>query len=324
MKILKKLLGGMYSQLGFHKVLGLFVLSLLLLTGCKEKGVERYATSSPEIDAVKAHVQAYNDANWAAWAAVYADTAKVYHNTPVAGTPAEVLEGLKANLATTSRYNLGGADAFYEMVIDDEGEKWVNSWTTFKGTLAANGEEVTIPVHLTQQFVGDKIVKEYAYYNLSEFMAMLQKIEASNNMSTDEKAIQATIDNVVNAWNKNDKTLLAASTVKNMIRNSNGIKEVTNQTEYGNFMDRYFEAFPNFHVTLDKTVINGNMAYINWSVTGTNTGKFMGNAPTNKKIQTHGLSVWKFDSSGKATQEDAFSDNLAIYQQLGYSMPAPK
>ncbi|MCJ7468448.1 MAG: ester cyclase [Maribacter sp.] len=299
-------------------------LTALLFIACKENGPVRYASTSPEIDAVKAHIQAYNDGNWTAWTAVYVDTAKVYHNSLAAATSAEVMQGLKTNLESVSSYNLGGDDPFYEMVIDNDGEKWVNSWMAFKGTLAANGEEITIPVHITYEFVGDKIVKEHAYYNLAEFITMLQKIEASNKMSADEKAIQSTIDNVIKAWNTKDKALLEASTVKNMIRNSNGIKAVNNQTEYGNFMDQYFEAFPDFHVTLDKAIVDGNTAFIYWMVMGTNTGKFMGNPPTDKKIETHGLSVWKFDREGKAIQEDAFSDNLEVYQQLGYSMPAPK
>jgi hypothetical protein len=50
----------------------------------------------------------------------------------------------------------------------------------------------------------------------------------------------------------------------------------------------------------------------------------MGNAPTNKKIVVHGLSIWKFDREGKAMQEDAYSDNLEVFQQLGYTMPTLK
>lgn len=50
----------------------------------------------------------------------------------------------------------------------------------------------------------------------------------------------------------------------------------------------------------------------------------MGNPATGKKINAHGYSVWLFDKDGKAAQEDAFYDNLVVYQQLGYSMPMPK
>ncbi len=39
---------------------------------------------------------------------------------------------------------------------------------------------------------------------------------------------------------------------------------------------------------------------------------------------THGYSVWSFDRDGKVTREDAFFDNLELYNQLGYTISAPK
>lgn len=75
------------------KKLFLLVSVTLVFIACQQKGPERYASSSPEIDAVKAHVKEYNEGNWAAWTAIYADTAKVYHNTPPAASAKEVLEG---------------------------------------------------------------------------------------------------------------------------------------------------------------------------------------------------------------------------------------
>ncbi len=168
------------------KKFALLFFATVLFFACQPKGPERYASASPEIDLIKAHVKDYNDGNWAAWTAVYADTAKVYHNTLTPASPLEVQEGLKTNLEAASSYNLGGDDQFYEMVIDDDGEKWVNSWVTWKGTLAGNGKELIIPVHATYQFVGDKIVKEHAYYDLSGFTAMMQEIEASKNMEEPE------------------------------------------------------------------------------------------------------------------------------------------
>ena len=64
------------------------------------------------------------------------------------------------------------------MVIDDKGEKWVNFWGTWEGTIAANNQKLIIPVHLTLQFVNGKIVEEHGYYDLSEYMAVMQKIES--------------------------------------------------------------------------------------------------------------------------------------------------
>lgn len=303
------------------KKLFLLVSVTVVFTACQQKEPERYTSSSPEIDAVKAHVTAYNEGNWSAWTAIYADTAKVYHNALTAASPKEVSEGLKSNLEAASSYSLGGDDPFYEMVIANDGEKWVNSWVTWQGSLAANGKELTIPVHATYQFVGDKVVEEYAYYNLSEFMAMVQQVEAENNMSADEKTIKTTIDNVTKAWNSFDKDLMDSNLTNNFKRTENGNVIAKNPKEYSAFMAIYHGAFPDFTVKIDKTIIDGNTAYLKWTCTGTNTGSFMENPPTNKKIKTHGFSIWRFDTSGKGIQEDAFYDNLIVFNQLGIAPP---
>ena len=159
------------------KVFALFF-TLSLLGAC-QPGPPRYASSSPEIDVLKAHIEDYNNGNWESWVSHYADTAEVSHNTLETSSPKEVLEELKTNLEATSEYGFTDKDIFYEMVIDDKNEKWVNFWGTWEGTIAANSKKLIIPVHVTVQFVGNKIVEEHAYYDLSEFVTTMQEIAAA-------------------------------------------------------------------------------------------------------------------------------------------------
>ena len=161
------------------KKLSFLVLALFVFVACQQKGPERYTNASTEIDVVKALLKDYNAGNWESWVSHYADTAKVYHNSLESTTVSEALEGLKANLAATSSYGFTDKDMFHEMVIDDDNETWVNLWATWEGTLSGNNQKLVIPVHLTTQFVNGKIVKEYAYYNLSEFVLAIQDIEAA-------------------------------------------------------------------------------------------------------------------------------------------------
>jgi hypothetical protein len=155
----------------------LICLAITFFISCKN-AEPRYFSSSPEIDMAKAHIKAYNEGDWTTWMSHYADTAKLSHNTLDESSAAEVLEGLKGLLAGASSYGFTDKDIFYEMVIDDEAEKWVNFWGTWEGTIAANNQKLIIPVHLTVQFVDGKIVEEHAYYDLSEYMAVMQQIES--------------------------------------------------------------------------------------------------------------------------------------------------
>ena len=140
-------------------------------------------------------------------------------------------------------------------------------------------------------------------------------------MSVDEKEIYTTIKNMISVWNNNDQEQMKAISVPNLIRNANGKREVNNQDEYAAMMTSFFTGFPDFKIVLEDSEIKDNKAIITWRSLGTNTGEFLGNAPTNKKVNVLGMSVWTFNEDGKAVQEDAFYDNQTLFNQLG--IPAP-
>ncbi len=160
-------------------VLGI-LLTIIICASCKENGPARYATTGSEIDLVKSLVSDYEKGDWEGWLAHYADTAKLHHNTTkdISLSAKEMNETLKGLLSNTSSYEFD-KDPFYEKVLDDEGETWVNFWGDWKGTMAANNKELIIPLHLTVQIVNGKIVEEHGYYNLSEYMTTMQEITKS-------------------------------------------------------------------------------------------------------------------------------------------------
>ncbi len=302
------------------KKLFLLGLAVSLFLACQTEK-QRYFSESPEIETVKAGINAYEAQDWESWKANLADTAKFYPNTTKGLSANDYLENTKTMVATLSSYGFDQDNTFTEMVIDKDNETWVNYWSNWKGTIAANGKELTIPVHLTIQFVNGKIVEEYGYWDMSGYFAAMQEIEAINNMSVDDKAIYTTIQKMIPIWNKNDHKALNELSVPNLIRNANGARQASNQDEYAAMMTSFFTGFSDFKVALEDTKINGNKATISWRCTGTNNGEFLGNPPTNKKINLPGISVWTFDKEGKAVQEDAYFDNLTLFNQLGITPP---
>ena len=89
-------------------------------------------------------------------------------------------------LSNFSSYGFEEKGSFSEMVIDKDDETWVNFWGNWKGTLKANNQELSIPVHLTLQFIDGKIVEEYGYYDTAPMMLVLQEIEAAKMASETE------------------------------------------------------------------------------------------------------------------------------------------
>ena len=150
---------------------------LFLLVSCKQ-GPDRWTDSSPEIDVVKALISDYEAGNWDAWKGHYADTAKLHHNSTEPSSVEETLKGLQGYLEPTSEYGFSDKDIYYEMIIDNDNEKWVNFWGTWEGNIDALDRDLKIPVHLTLQFVEGKIVEEHAFYNLVEYMQAMNEIAA--------------------------------------------------------------------------------------------------------------------------------------------------
>ena len=171
------------------KNLFLIGLAVILFTACQESKPDRYFTSSPEIDSLKELISDYHEGDWESWVGHYADTAKIFHNDVKNGvSPKETVESLKEILANVSSYKFDESDSsiFHEMIITDNGDKWVHFWGNWQGTMAANGEQLGIPVHLAMNFVDGKIVSEYGFYNLSEFTALLDQIAAFVNEKESE------------------------------------------------------------------------------------------------------------------------------------------
>lgn len=157
-----------------------------LLLGACQQGPVRYTQNSPEIDTVKKLIANYDSKNYDT--SMYADTSKTYYNTNDDDmSPSEAMDYHRQSEVNYTSRGFGNDHQEYEMVVTDDGETWVNSWLEWGCTLAANGKQISIPVHLTFQFVDGKIVKEYGYWDPTEIVLELQKIEAEAKMMEEEQ-----------------------------------------------------------------------------------------------------------------------------------------
>ena len=167
------------------KKLFLLGLAIVLFTAC-EKQEKRYTQQSSEIETVKILIKNYNSKSYDT--SIYADTSKTFYNSKeVSMSPSETMDYHKENDANYSSRGFINEDPEYEMVVTDDGDTWVNCWLDWKATLAGNGKEIHIPIHLTYQFVAGKIVKEHGYWDATEVALNLQAIEAEKEKLVDEK-----------------------------------------------------------------------------------------------------------------------------------------
>lgn len=168
-----------------RKLAFLLILSLVFIA-C-EQGDKRYTQSSAEIDTYNDLIANYEAADWAAYTAKFADTAKLYFNSDEEFmTPAQAVESHKESITALSSYGFVPDKGDAEMVTTDKGETWVNFWGLWRGTIASNGTEVDIPVHLTAQFVDGKVVKEYGYWDNAPMQAAIEEAQAAAEASEEE------------------------------------------------------------------------------------------------------------------------------------------
>lgn len=143
---------------------------------------QRYSQSGPEVDLAKGIIANYEAGNWDEMRAVYADTARIYHNSADESISAdENIDGNKETVAMMSSYGFrtGEDSGDVEMVVTDKGETWVNYWGIWEGTMAANAQKLIIPVHITMQIADGKVVKEYGYWDTASLVLATQALEAA-------------------------------------------------------------------------------------------------------------------------------------------------
>ncbi len=85
-------------------------------------------------------------------------------------------------------------------------------------------------------------------------------------------------------------------------------------------------AFPDFHITIEDQVAEGDRVAFRCLMSGTHLGPYVNDLkismpPTGKSFSIQGLDIWCFDDEGKWAECWSTYDRLARLQQLG-ALPA--
>lgn len=88
------------------------------------------------------------------------------------------------------------------------------------------------------------------------------------------------------------------------------------------FFGSFLAAFPDFHLTLEAEIAEGDTVVQRFTVSGTNKGELMGMPPTGKRATWTGMHIARI-VGGKAVEGWGIGDTLGLMQQLGV-IPAPE
>ena len=85
---------------------------------------------------------------------------------------------------------------------------------------------------------------------------------------------------------------------------------------YRVFFKALREAFPDLSVALETLVADEEAVAFAYTLTGTQSGSYMGFAPTGRRMKIRGMQISKF-KDGKMVERWGSSDELGMLQQLG-------
>jgi len=175
------------------KTFSILIVCALMLVGCQQTKEEaapqevRYTQQSAEIDSYKAGIRAYEKGDWDGYRATYSDTVSIYRNNPdKAYNTDETVAIFTEQAVAFSQYGFDPEEEEFEMVKTDDGHTWVNYWGLWTATIAANEQEVKVPVHLTARFVDGKIVREYGYWDNSIVDSAMEALAAETEEGGEE------------------------------------------------------------------------------------------------------------------------------------------
>jgi steroid delta-isomerase-like uncharacterized protein len=83
------------------------------------------------------------------------------------------------------------------------------------------------------------------------------------------------------------------------------------------FFTAYVAAFPDLRFTTDDILPSGDKGVARVTITGTNTGDFMGMPATGKSVSVQAIDIIRFGDDGLAHEHWGVVDVMDMMQQLG-------
>jgi steroid delta-isomerase-like uncharacterized protein len=82
------------------------------------------------------------------------------------------------------------------------------------------------------------------------------------------------------------------------------------------FIGMYLGAFPDFQITIEDMIAEGDKVAVRHTTTATHLGELMGIPPTGKRVTVSGIHITRV-VDGKVVEDWANDDVLGMLQQLG-------
>jgi len=131
-----------------------------------------------------------------------------------------------------------------------------------------------------------------------------------------EEIKKLTCEVVDNYWNQRRFDLADKYYTPGYVNHHPSLPDVQTLDQFKQWCDAFKNGFPDFKVTIEEIVVEGNMVATRWTLRCTHTGEYMGFPTTGKKVEMSGMTMERI-KDGKIDEAWWNGDDLGMMQQLG-------
>jgi len=127
---------------------------------------------------------------------------------------------------------------------------------------------------------------------------------------------------IVEIWEKRDMAAFDDIYASNYIRHEDAQPEgiLRGREAVKQHAMNCYTAWPDFHITSEDVIVQGDEAAIRWAIRGTFTGAVKGwPPPTGKEMAFEGISMVHF-AGGKVVEEWCFDQDLVMFYGMGMKL----
>jgi len=119
-------------------------------------------------------------------------------------------------------------------------------------------------------------------------------------------------------WNQGREATIDELVAKHAVGKGQTIdgSPITGPEPFKSFWNALRSAFSSIHVDIHHVIEQGDLALLQWTITMTHTGEFMGMPATGRTVTATGMSLQRFEN-GKIVEAWDNWDQLGAFAQLG-------
>lgn len=147
---------------------------------------------------------------------------------------------------------------------------------------------------------------------------MYVRLEALGGGCMKKNDIYTMIEQWVDVWNAKDMDRMKSMYAEDVVLYQAPVRHAVKGWDYiRDRLESVIQGFPDAALKINDLHVDGDIAILEFSETGTQTGRFLDYAPTGKKAEFDSCIVFRVNNNGKIVNHTTYLDTATILRSLG-------